>query len=185
VRARALIVCVLCGGAAAATAQAIAAARTSPKSYALPAGTLRVSDTRLQASTGEKVTFTVTLTHHAVDDGSLELTLPRPWTGRSGVSGLAYTTAPAKGSASSSRARVRRTGRVVRFTFAAARPNDAARYTVTDRGLPARTYALPYRWRENGKVRKTGTATVTVFVTARAAITAQKARSRALQGRSI
>lgn len=151
----------------AATAQALGAAGTSPKTYALPPGTLRVSDTRVQASSGEKVTFTVTLTHHAVANGSLELTLPSPWTGRSGVSGLAFATTPATGSASSSRARVRRTGRVVRFTFTAARRGDSARYTVSDRGLPARAYSLPFRWRENGTVRKTGTVKVTVFIAQR------------------
>lgn len=162
-RARRAIACAACLAAAAASAQALAAA-ASPKSYSLPPGTLRLSDTRLQASSGEQVTFTVRLTRHAVDHGRLELTLPRQWTGRSGVSDLPYATVPAKGGASSSRATVRRSGRVVTFAFKEARTNDSARYTVVDKGLPARVYSLPYRWREGGAVRKTGTATVTVFV---------------------
>jgi hypothetical protein len=160
---RALIACVACAAGLAGAAHALAASPASPRTYALPPGTLRVSDARLEAAGREKATFTVRLTHHAVGDGRLELTLPRQWAGRSGVSGLRYATAPSKGSASSPRATVRRDGRVVRFTFEDARRGDSAHYTVTDRGLPARTYSLPYRWRENGAVRKAGTATVTVF----------------------
>lgn len=162
-RGRRAIACAACLAAGAASAQALAAA-ASPKTYALPPGTLRLSDTRLQASSGEKVTFTVRLTRRAVGAGRLELTLPRQWTGRSGVSDLPYATVPTKGSASSGRATVRRRGRVVTFAFENARTNDSARYTVVDKGLPARAYSLPYTWRENGTVRRTGTAQVTVFV---------------------
>jgi hypothetical protein len=170
VHVRRLIACSACvaaGAAAASAAQVLAAAATSPKTYALPPGTLRLSDTRLLASAREKVTFTVKLTHRAVDDGRLELTLPRQWTGRSGVSDLPYASVPSKGSASSSRATVRRSGRVVTFAFKEARTGELARFTVADRGLPARAYSLPYRWRENGAVRRTGTARVTVYVTPR------------------
>ena len=150
------------------TAQALGAATTSPKTYALPPGTLRLSDTRLLASAGEKVTFTVRLTRHAVGDGRLQLTLPRQWTGRSGVSRLPYASVPTKGRGSSSRVRVRRRGRVVTFAFTAARRDDLGRFTVTDRGLPARAYALPYTWREHGAVRRKGAATVTVYAVQRA-----------------
>ncbi|MFP5364584.1 MAG: hypothetical protein ACLGI5_17845 [Thermoleophilia bacterium] len=167
-RAGARIACALAAVAAAASCQA-AAGGTSPGTHLLPPGTLRVSDTRLQASNGERVTFSVTLTRRAVHEGRLELTLPASWTGRSAASGLRYATLPAKGSASSSRATVRRRRRVVRFTFTRARRGDAARYTVTDRGIPARTYALAYRWREGGSVRRRGTATVTVFAVPRPA----------------
>ena len=161
--ARTILVWALAGAAAAGGGQALAAT-TSPRSYALPPGTLRLSDTRLQASAGERVTFTVKLTRRAVRDGRLELTLPSQWTGRSGVSDLAYASVPSKGTASSSRATVRRSGRVVTFSFKGARTNDSGRYTVTDRGLPARTYALAYRWRAHGVVTRRGSAKVTVFV---------------------
>ncbi len=161
-RGRRAIACAACLAAGAVSAQALATA-ASPKTYALPPGTLGLSDARLQAAAGERVTFTVKLSRRAVDDGRLELTLPRQWPGRSGVSDLPYASVPTKGSASSSRATVRRSGRVVTFSFKQARRNDSARYTVTDRGLPARAYSLPYRWRENGAVRRTGTAIVTVF----------------------
>ena len=147
-------------------AQALAGA-ASPRTYALPPGELRVSDARLQAAAGERVTFSVRLTRRAVADGRLELTLPRQWTGRSGVSGLAYARAPRSGTTSGDTASVRRRGRLVTFAFSGAREGDWARYTVTDRGLPARSYTLPYRWREDGAVRKRGSATVTVFAAPR------------------
>ncbi len=161
--ARTILAWAFAGAAAAGAGQAVAST-TSPRSYSLPPGTLLVSDTRLQASAGERVSFSVRLTRHAVGDGRLELTLPRQWTGRSGVSDLPYATVPAGGTASSDRATVRRSGRTVTFSFKNARVNDSARYTVRDRGLPARVYSLPYRWRADGAIRKTGTATVTVFV---------------------
>jgi hypothetical protein len=167
VGARSVIACAAAAAAAAGAAQALAAAGTSPRRYTLPPGTLRLSDTRLRASAGEKVTFTVKLTRRGVRDGVLRLTLPHQWTGRSGVSDLPYASVPSKGSASSSRATVRRKGRVVTFTFTGARRSDSTRFTVTDRGLPARTYSLPYRWREVGATTRTGTARVTVFVARR------------------
>jgi hypothetical protein len=165
VSASALIACAV--GAAAAATQALAAPAPSPRTYVLPPGTLRLSDARLQASAQEKVTFTVRLTRRGVRDGRLELTLPRQWTGRAGVSGLRYATVPSKGSASSSRAAVRRDGRTVRFTFRKARRGEYGRFTVIDRGLPARAYSLPYRWLEDGAVGTTGTATVTVLARSR------------------
>jgi len=144
-------------------AQALAA-DLSPRTFTLPPGTLRLSDARLQASGGEHVTFTVKLTRRAVQRGALELTLPRVWTGRSGVSGLAYARVPSTGSPSGGRAKVTRNGRVVRFAFSSARKGDVARYTVTDKGIPAHAYSLPFAWREPGRATKRGTATVTVFV---------------------
>lgn len=160
---RRAVVCTACLLAGAVSAHALAAAAASPRTYPLSPGTLRLSDTRLQASLGEKVTFTVTLTRRAVDDGRLELTLPRRWTGRSVVSDLPYASVPTKGSASSGRATVRRSGRVVTFAFENARTDDSARYTIVDKGLPAGAYSLPYEWREGGAVRRSGTAIVTVF----------------------
>jgi hypothetical protein len=150
------------------TVQALAAGATAPRTYALPAGTLRLSDTRLLASAGERVTFTVRLTRRAVGGGRLQLTLPRQWTGRSGVSRLPYASVPANGRGSSSRVRVRRRGRVVTFAFKAARKGDLGRFAVTDRGLPARAYSLAYTWREDGAPRRRGTATVTVYAARRA-----------------
>jgi hypothetical protein len=151
--------------ALACTAQALAA-DTAPRRYALPSGQLRLSDARLQAGLTERVTFTVKLTR-PVARGTLELTLPSLWLARHAISHLAYAKVPAKGTASSRRARVRRRGRVVRFAFTNARQGDLARFTVTDSGLPADVYKLRYRWREDGAVRKRGTASVAVFVAPR------------------
>lgn len=161
--ARTVIAWTAVAATALGAAQALAA-DPAPRTYTLPPGALRLSDARLQASTGESVTFTVSLTRRAVERGSLELTLPSQWTGRSGVSGLAYARVPSTGSPSTGRAKVTRSGRVVRFAFSAARKGDAARFTVTDQGIPARTYSLPFVWRETGRATKRGAATVTVFV---------------------
>lgn len=163
--ARWVIACTTCA-AVVSGAQVLAAGR-SPVSYPLPPGQLRASDARLQASTGEAVTFTVTLTRRAVKKGALALTLPRQWTGRSGVSGLRYATVPSKGSASGRGVTVRRRGRVVSFAFTGAGQGAAGRFRVTDRGLPARTYRLHYTWRESGRASVSGDASVVVYTVAR------------------
>jgi hypothetical protein len=158
--ARRVIACAACL-AVAGTAQALAAA--PPTRYDLPAGELRLSDSSVAAGSAAKVTFTVRL-DRAVRSGRLALTLPLRWTQRSGVSGVAFARLPARGRASSARARVTRSGRVVRFAFTRARTGDSGSYDVRDVGIPAGTYRLAFSWREGGHTTKRGTARV-VFAT--------------------
>jgi hypothetical protein len=154
--ARRLIACAACL-VVVGTAQAVAAA--PPTRYDLPAGELRLSDASVAAGSAAKVTFTVRL-DRAVRSGRLALTLPRRWTQRSGVSGVAFARLPARGRASSGRAKVTRSGREVSFAFTRARKGDSGSYEVRDVGIPAGTYRLPYRWREGGRTSKRGTARV-------------------------
>lgn len=98
----------------------------------------------------------------AVRSGRLALTLPRLWTRRSGVSGIAFARLPARGRASSSRTRVTRSGRVVSYVFTGARARDSGTFDVRDVGIPAGTYRLPFSWREGGATRARGTARVAV-----------------------
>ncbi|MDX6682482.1 MAG: hypothetical protein QOG94_2521 [Solirubrobacteraceae bacterium] len=139
-------------------AQATAAV-APPTRYALGAGELRLSDSRLPAGSRARLSFTVRL-HRAVRSGRLTLTLPRRWTQRASPGGLAFARLPARGRASSSRTRVTRDGRVVRFTFTAARARDSGSFAMRDNGIPAGSYRLAFSWREGATVRRRGTARV-------------------------
>jgi hypothetical protein len=159
-----VIACAACA-AAAACAHATAA-DAPPTRYALPAGELRLSDSRVPAAARRTITFSVRL-DRAVARGSLTLTLPRRWTGRSGVSGIGYARLPARGRASSTRVKVARSGSVVTFAFTAARRGDSGSFDVRDVGIPAGTYRLPFAWREGGAVRRRGTARVVFYARTR------------------
>jgi hypothetical protein len=135
------------------------AAVAPPTRYALGAGELRLSDSRLPAGGRARLSFTVRL-HRAVRSGRLTLTLPRRWTQRASPGGLAFARLPARGRASSSRTRVTRDGRVVRFAFTAARARDSGSYAMRDNGIPAGSYRLAFSWREGATVRRRGTARV-------------------------
>jgi hypothetical protein len=150
-------VCAACA-ALAAGAQAIAAA-APPTRYALGAGELRLSDSRVPAGSRARLTFTVRLVR-AVRSGRLTLTLPRRWTQRASPGGLAYAQLPARGRASSRRTRVTRHRRVVRFAFTAARDGDSGSFAVRDNGIPAGSYRLAFSWRVGATVRRRGTARV-------------------------
>jgi hypothetical protein len=141
------------------SAAAPATAAAPPARFALPAGELRVSDSSVAAGSAASITFTVRL-DRAVRSGRLALTLPRRWTQRSGVSGIPFVKLPARGRASSARAKVTRAGRVVSFAFSRGRSGDSGGYEVRDNGLPAGTYRLPYSWREGSRVTARGTARV-------------------------
>lgn len=136
-----------------------ASAATPPTRYKLPAGELRLSDSSVLAGSAAPITFSVRL-ERAVSRGSLALTLPRRWTQRSGVSGVAYAKLPVRGHGSSSRVKVARAGRVVTFAFTRARRGDSGSWEMRDVGVPAGTYRLPYRWREGTRAGARGTATV-------------------------
>ena len=161
-RTRRLIVLAGCVAAAAVPAGQALGAGAPPTRFALPAGALRLSASELPAGAGAKVTFSVRLARK-VKAGRLALTLPRLWTQRSPVSGVAYAKLPRRGRASSRRARASRAGRVVSFAFTAARTGDSASFDVRDNGIQAGTYRLPFSWREGGGVRARGTARVVFY----------------------
>ena len=143
--------------------------RTPPRGqFALPAGTLKLSEPELLASAGQRLELSVTL-DRGVARGTLDLTLPRLWTGRARASGLPYARVPASGRATTPRARAKRDARVVSFAFDGGEAGDVARFTVTDVGIPAGTYRLPYRWREPGAASAGGTADVVVYARTREA----------------
>jgi hypothetical protein len=121
-----------------------------PSRYALPAGVLRVTPSELLAGAHQNLDISVTLDRD-VAEGVLELTLPSRWVSSSGVSGLPYARVPASGRGTAVGTGSRRSGRVVRFAFAAAGSGDSVRFELTDEGLPAGSYELPYRWSEAGR----------------------------------
>jgi|GEM_PF-1843379 len=131
-------------------------------SYALPAGVLRLSRSELLATAHMDLELSLTL-ERDVAAGTLEVTLPRQWIGRSGVSGLAYARVPSSGRASSDRAAARRSDRVVRLEFDGGRTGDAASFELKDNGIPGGTYRLPYRWRDDAGNSAAGTVTVIFY----------------------
>jgi hypothetical protein len=141
-------------------------AAAPPTRFALPSGALTLSDSELAAGARATVRFAVTL-DRAVAGGRLTLTLPRLWTRRAPGGAIAYARLPAEGRATSARAAARRVGRVVTFSFSAARPGDAASFDVRDNGIPAGTYELPFRWRERGRAGRRGTARVRIVARSR------------------
>ena len=147
--------------AASAARVSVAAAGAQPTRFDLPAGELRLSRSRVVAGSAARITFTVRL-DRTVRSGRLALTLPRRWTQRSGVSGIAFARLPRRGRGSSGRTKVTRSGRVVSFAFTRGRDRDSGSYEVRDNGLPAGTYRLPYSWREGGRTTARGTARVVV-----------------------
>jgi hypothetical protein len=161
VRSRHPIVAAGCVAALAWIGQA-GAASAPPTRVALPAGVLRLSDSEVPAGSSARITFSVSL-DRAVHDGRLALTLPRLWTQRSPVSGVAYAKLPARGRGSSARVTVSRAGPVVSFVFAVARKRDSGSFEVRDNGIPAGTYRLPVRWRDGGRLRARGTARVVFY----------------------
>ena len=134
--------------------------------FQLPAGDLRLSASELLAAGARKLEVSVTLDRR-VAEGALELTLPRRWVSRSGVSDLAYAKVPASGRSPKGGARVRNRDGVVRFDFADAKAGDTASFELSDVGIPAGTYELPYRWRESGGRLARGSATVVFYAPVR------------------
>jgi subtilisin-like proprotein convertase family protein len=134
--------------------------------YELPGGVLRLSAAELLAASAQTLELSVTLDRE-VAEGTLQLTLPREWIARSGVSGLPFARVPASGRGAGTRAAARRSDRVVTFDFAAARSGDAASFELKDRGIPAGTYRLPYRWRERNGTSASGSITAVFYAPTR------------------
>ncbi|MEA2217543.1 MAG: large repetitive protein [Solirubrobacteraceae bacterium] len=134
--------------------------------HELPAGVLRLSRSELLAASRARLQLSVTLDRD-VASGTLTLTLPRVWAGRSGVSGLRYAKLPATGRGAGARATARRDARTVTLAFDHARKGDVASFELTDAGIPAGTYRLPYRWRERGGASARGSAGVVLYAPSR------------------
>jgi Divergent InlB B-repeat domain len=124
--------------------------------HEVPAGELRLSAAELLASGGERLALSVVLDRD-VRDGALTVTLPALWLERSPVSGLPYARVP----------EAQRDGREVELAFSQARAGDTASFALEDVGIPAGTYELPFRWREDGEVSDEGTATVIFYAPVR------------------
>jgi subtilisin-like proprotein convertase family protein len=134
--------------------------------FELPAGVLRLSASELLASNRQSLELSMTLERN-VANGTLELTLPRLWSARAGASDLPYARLPASGRGSSARARSRRSDDVLTLAFDGARSGDVASFELTDAGIPAGTYRLPYRWRERGATSARGSVTVIFYAPTR------------------
>ncbi|MEA2234029.1 MAG: hypothetical protein QOD83_3845 [Solirubrobacteraceae bacterium] len=120
-----------------------------PTRFDLPAGVLRLSASELLASGQQRFELSVTL-ERDVAAGTLEVTLPKLWSARAGGSDLPYARIPATGRGATARAGARRSGHVVTLAFSGGKAGDVASFELTDTGIPAGPYVLPYRWRERG-----------------------------------
>ena len=157
------LVCAGAGSAIAAPTQPAAPTTPPPGTFRLPGVTLTVEPTQVLLNTRGKVAFGVALTRN-LDRGRLELTLPAKWLERAPADGRTRARVPAQGSASSRRVRVRRTARVVRFSFSNGRRGDTGRYTATDRSLPPGTYRVRFVLRgADGYQVASGLASVVVL----------------------
>jgi hypothetical protein len=157
------LACAGAGSAIAAPAEPSSPTTPPPGTFRLPGVTLTVAPTQVLVSTRAKVTFSVALTR-TLERGRLELKLPAKWLERAPADGRTRAQMPMLGSASSRRVRVRRTARVVRFSFTQGRRGDTGRYTATDRALAPGTYRVSFVLRgEDGYQVASGVASVVVL----------------------
>jgi hypothetical protein len=129
--------------------------------FNLPGMTVRIAPTQITVGTRGEVTFSAVLTRKLAV-GRLELTLPQPWLARS-PAGARQAKTPLNGTASTGRIKVRRSGRVVRFSFKKGRRGDVGRYTVSDRSLRAATYRTRFVLHIGERQEATATASVVVI----------------------
>ena len=134
-----------------------------PTRYAMPGAVLHVNPSFFDERTNTKFTFRVVQTGRRIKRGTLSITIPAAWRERASAGGPTRAALPLTGTAPSSRVKVRRIGRVVRFSFTNGRRNDTGRYTVTDRTLPPATYRNPFTWRVDGFEAGFGNASVLVL----------------------
>ena len=150
-----------------AQAREESAIKDRPRSrFALPAGELRLSSAEVLAASRSKLEFSVSLSR-AVERATLDLTLPARWVGRSAVSGLPNARVPGRGRSAGGTAR--RGERVVTFAFDDAKAGDAAKFEITDVGIPAGTYELPFKWRDATGPDSKGRARVVIYAPVREA----------------
>jgi len=133
-----------------------------PTQYVMPGAVLRVTPSYFDAGSRAQVTFRVAQTRRSLKRATLDLTLPASWRKRT-AQGARLASVPVSGTGSSSRVRVRRTQRVVRFSFTNGRRHDTGTYTVTDRALPPATYRARFVLRVDGYEAATGTLSVLVY----------------------
>ena len=134
-----------------------------PTRYAMPGAVLHVNPSFFDEGKNAKFTFRVVQTSRRIKRGTLSITIPAAWRERSPAGGPTRAAIPLTGTGSSSRVKVRRIGRVVRFSFTNGRRNDTGRYTITDRTLPEATYRNPFSWRVDGYEAAYGNASVLVL----------------------
>lgn len=134
-----------------------------PTRYAMPGAVLHVNPSFFDEGANTKLTFRVVQTSRRIRRGTLSITLPAAWRERAPEGGPTRAALPLTGTGSSRRVKVRRVGRVVRFSFTNGRRNDTGRYTVTDRTLPEATYRNPFTWRVGGYRAAYGNASVLVL----------------------
>jgi len=151
--------------ALAGAGQALAQNNTTrpPPKYVLPGAALHVNPSFFDEKTNTKFTFRVVQTSRRIKRGTLSITIPAAWRERDQEGGPTRAAIPLTGTGSSSRVKVRRIGRVVRFSFTNGRRNDTGSYTVTDRTLPEATYRNPFSWRVDGYEAGSGNASVLVL----------------------
>jgi hypothetical protein len=120
-----------------------------PGRFDLPAGQLRVTPTQvLAARAGQRLHFTVTL-DRPVAGATLHVTLPRRWTDLP-ASRLSAVRGPALVRRAGGRARLRRAGRDIVLALDGAGDGATASFDITDNGIPAGTWRLPFRWVDAG-----------------------------------
>jgi phosphodiesterase/alkaline phosphatase D-like protein len=135
--------------------------------FAVPSGRLDVTPSELLAGrSGQRLRFTVTL-QRPTPDAALLVRLPTRWLAV-GPSGLPGARAPALREGASGRAGLHRRGTLVEVAFDSARTGDRASFEVTDVGIPAGTYELPFFWRNAaGRTKRAGTAEVRFYAPSR------------------
>ncbi|MEY2515840.1 MAG: hypothetical protein QOJ89_3198, partial [bacterium] len=137
-----------------------------PTRFDVPSGQLSVTPSELLAGqAGQKINFSVTLAKRE-PGAALLVTLPKRWlaTPASGIPTTSGLRSSARGGA---RARVQRAGRTVELTFAGD-DSDVASFSLTDIGIPAGTYKLPFSWRDaSGRTRRAGTAKIVLYIPSR------------------
>ena len=135
--------------------------------FAVPGGRLDVTPSELLAATaGQRLRFTVTL-QRPTPDAALLVRLPARWlaVARSGLPGAR---APALRDRAAGRAGLHRRGTLVELAFDGGKAGDRASFEVTDVGIPAGTYELPFFWRNAaGRTARAGTAQVRFFAPSR------------------
>jgi hypothetical protein len=134
-----------------------------PTRYAMPGAVLHVNPSFFDEGTDATFTFRVVQTSRRIKRGTLSITLPAAFRERSPAGGPTRARIPLTGTGSSSRVKVRRIGRVLRFSFTNGRRNDHGRYTVTDRTLPEATYRSSFKWRVDGYEAASGNLSVLVL----------------------
>jgi hypothetical protein len=135
--------------------------------FAVPSGRLDVTPSELLAGrAGQRLRFTVTL-QRPTPEAALLVRLPARWlaVGRSGLPGART---PALSERAAGRAGLRRRGTLVELAFNGARTGDRASFELTDVGIPAGTYELPFFWRDaSGHTKRAGTSQVRFYAPSR------------------